>query len=188
GLPIHHVVVVDFNGFRDLIDAVGGIEVNSPQRIRSTFDGITFNFVKGRNELNGHRALAYARVRKNELNQADSDVSRGVRQAQVIAALKDELISPSTVFRLRRVGEQLASPLATDLSANEILALGWVDFRAQRTLQCNLGGTPTSIGGGLYLSGDSEGNRRVIGEFLGRSAVRRGTFGPFDPACRQSAG
>jgi LCP family protein required for cell wall assembly len=132
GLPIHHVVVVDFNGFRDLIDAVGGIEVTSSQRIRSTFDGITFNFVKGRNELNGRRALAYARVRKNELNTADSDVSRGVRQAQVIAALKDELISPSTILRLRGVGEQLASPLATDLSANEILTLGWVDFRAQR--------------------------------------------------------
>ena len=188
GLPIHHVVVVDFNGFRDLIDAVGGIEVTSSQAIRSTFDGITFNFVKGRNVLDGRRALAYARVRKNELNTADSDVSRGVRQAQVIAALKDELISPSTILRLRRVGEQLASPLATDLSANEILALGWVDFRAQRSLACNLGGTPTSIGGGLYLSGDSEGNRRVIGEFLGRTAVRRGTFGPYDPVCRVQAG
>lgn len=184
GLPIHHVVVVDFNGFRALIDAVGGIEVDSPQRIRSTFDGITFNFAKGRNELDGRRALAYARVRKNELNTADSDVSRGVRQAQVIAALKGELVSPATLLRLRRVGEQLASPLATDLSANEILALGWVDFRAQRTLACNLGGTPTSIGGSLYLSGDSEGNRRVIGEFLGGTAVRRGRFGPFDPACR----
>ncbi len=185
GLPIHHVVVVDFKGFRQLIDAVGGVELDSPQPLRSTFDGITYRFPRGRVELDGRRALAYARIRKNELNRSDSDVTRGVRQQQVIAALKDRLVSPGTLFRLRSVGRELAGPLATDLSANEILALGWVEFRSQRKLSCNLGGEPTSIGGVSYLTGDGGGNRRVLGEFLGRTAVqpvRRTQI--FAPACR----
>ena len=57
-----------------------------------------------------------------------------------MAALKHKLVSPTSLFRLRSVGSHAADPLATDLSANQLLQLGWGDFRAQRHLNCNLGG------------------------------------------------
>ena len=190
GLPLNHVVVVDFLGFRDLIDAVGGVTVKSPEKILSTsFDGHVYRFAKGNIHLDGKHALAYARVRKNRLNASDSDVSRGGRQQQVLAGLKSELVSPSSLFRLRTIGSAIGKPLATDLTANEFLELGWVEFRAQRSLHCNLGGTPVTSGGASYLSGDPSGNRRVISEFTGQTAIQAVSKTlTFAPACRTGSG
>ena len=186
GLRVNHAVIVDFAGFRGLVDALGGITIDSPEAIRSRFDGITYRFPKGRQTLDGRRALAYARVRKNALNPADSDVSRGVHQQQVLRAIRHELVSPRSLLRLRTIGRELAEPLATDMSANQILSLGWVDFRAQRKLTCNLGGTPSSIGGVAGIVGDNVGNRRVLDEFLGRVAVQVSKRpGAYEPACRR---
>ena len=88
-----------------------------------------------------------------------------------MAALKHKLVSPASLFRLRSVGSHVADPLATDLSANQLLQLGWGDFRAQRHLNCNLGGEPVVLGGVAYLAGVSE-NRDVISAFLGETAPR----------------
>ena len=71
--------------------------------------------LEGVQHLDGARALAYARVRKNELDKTDSDVSRGQRGQQVIAAIRGKLASPGSIFRLRKVGETVADPLATDV-------------------------------------------------------------------------
>src|SRR5438067_7374682 len=91
GLPINHVVIVDFGAFQKLIDGVGGIDVNIPENILSNrFDcpyasqsrcsawqGWRFN--KGVQHLNGHQALIYSRIRENRLNPGDSDVTRAIR-------------------------------------------------------------------------------------------------------------
>ena len=121
--------------------------MTSPRALKSTFEGRTVQFRKGTLQLDGRQALAYARVRKNELDDTDSDVSRGQRGQQVIAAIRSKLSSPTALFRLRSVGETVADPLATDLSASEIVQLGWVSWRAQRNLQCNLGGEPSQRNG-----------------------------------------
>ena len=186
GLPIHHVIVVDFRGIQELVDALGGIDIDAPRALRSTFEGRTVQFPKGVQHLDGARALAYARVRKNELDKTDSDVSRGQRGQQVIAAIRSKLASPGSIFRLRRVGESVADPLATDLTANEILQLGWVSWRAQRELQCNLGGDPFTENGAALLRPDGGDTARVLGEYLGKTAVQRVPAGnPFAPACRE---
>ncbi len=183
GVPINHVVLVDFSGFRELVDAVGGIDIYNKERLSSDFDGHTYHFKRGSLHLNGARALAYSRIRKNSDNAADSDVTRGQRQQRVMAALKHKLVSPSSLFRLRSVGSHAADPVATDLSANQLLQLGWGDFRAQRHLNCNLGGEPVFLGGVSYLAGVSE-NRDVVSAFLGDTAPRsRDLKNPFSPGC-----
>ena len=183
GVPVNHVVLVDFSGFRRLVDAVGGIDIYNKERLSSDFDGRTYHFRRGPLHLNGARALAYARIRKNSDNAGDSDVTRGQRQQRVMGALKDKLASPASLFRLRSVGSHVADPLATDLSANQLLQLGWGDFRAQRHLNCNLGGEPVVLGGVSYLAGVSE-NRDVVSAFLGETAPRaRDRKDPFSPGC-----
>ena len=80
----------------------------------------------------------------------------------------------------------MADPLATDLTANEILQLGWVSWRAQRELQCNLGGDPFTENGAALLRPDGGDTARVLGEYLGKTAVQRVPPGnPFAPACRE---
>src|SRR5919201_3672901 len=177
GLPVKHVVVVDFTSFASLIDKVGGIDVNVPEAIRSNrFDCPLkteeecsrwqgWRFAKGMQHMNGMRALMYTRVRENLLNPRDTDITRGARQQQVIQALMSKLVSPWTFFKLPFIGGDLVKPLATDLSANELIQLGWLKFRAGTTLHCRLGGSAS----GGYID-PSEDNRNVILMVIGKSA------------------
>ena len=180
GLPVDHVIVVDFDGFKELIDAIGGIEVNVPKAILSspfdcpykparceTWEG--WRFEKGPQHMDGRRALVYSRVRKNQLDPSDTDITRGSRQQIVADAVGDEIASFGTFLRLPFMGEELAAPLATDLSAWELAQLGWIRFRSGSSLRCRLGGEPSSLGGESVLLG-SEDNVAVISMWLGRSA------------------
>jgi hypothetical protein len=100
-----------------------------------------------------------------------------------VQALMKQLVTPSSLFNLPSIGRDLAKPLATDLSAPELLAMGWIKFRASRTLECHLGGTPASIGGQDVLQ-PSEQNAAVVGMFLGKQAPQPAAPGQlFAPGC-----
>ena len=91
GLPVNHVATVDFGSFKQLIDDIGGIEVNVPENILSNrFDcpyasqarcarWPGWRFHKGVQHMNGQRALIYSRIRENRLNPSESDVTRAER-------------------------------------------------------------------------------------------------------------
>jgi polyisoprenyl-teichoic acid--peptidoglycan teichoic acid transferase len=197
GLPIDHVVVVDFRGFRKLIDAIGGIEITVPKPILSnpfdcphtpkrclTWKG--WRFGKGRQHMDGRHALAYSRIRKNQLDPSETDIQRTERQQAVVDAIGSKIATPGTFLRLPFMGSSLAEPLATDLSAWNLLQLGWVRFRAgSSSLRCRLGGDPATIGGESVLLG-SEDNASVISMFLGRSSPLPPPKGlPYAPGCRR---
>ena len=141
GLPIDHVVIVNFAAFRDLINAIGGIDVNVPRPIRSNRFDCPFptqarcnawpgwRFKKGEQHMNGERALIYSRIRENLLDPAETDVTRGARQQAVMQAVASKFTSPSVLFTMPFDGGSLAKPLTTDLSASQLVELGWVKFR-----------------------------------------------------------
>mgnify|MGYP006284254477 FL=1 len=172
GLPIDHVMIVDFNGLVQIVDALGGITIDSPTAMRSVFGGELYTFPKGRLTLNGEEALAYSRIRKNILNPSDSDITRGQHQQLVIQAIRSKLASPGGLLRLRNVATSLKGAFTTDLTLAQMLEYGYLDARASTRLRCNLGGTPAPIGGQDVLVPDGAGNRRVLAEYLGRSAVQ----------------
>jgi LCP family protein required for cell wall assembly len=198
GLRIDHVVVVDFQGFRKLIDAIGGIEITVPKPILSnpfdcphtperckTWEG--WRFGKGRQHMDGRHALAYSRIRENRLDPSETDIQRTERQQAVLDAIGSKVASMGTFLRLPFIGDSLAAPLTTDLSAWQLAELGWVRFRAgSSSLRCRLGGDPATIGGQSYLLG-SEDNASVVSMFLGRSAPLRPPKGlPYAPGCTRS--
>jgi LCP family protein required for cell wall assembly len=192
GVDINHIVVVNFADFKDLIDALGGIDVNVPKPIRSnrfdcpyptqarcsTWQG--WRFEKGKQHMNGERALIYSRIRENMLDPGETDVTRGARQQLVMDALASKFTSPGTLLGLPFDGGKLAKPLTTDLSAGQLMQLGWVKFRssASSSVHCRLGG---DLGGGGN-GGPSEDNPATIAMFLGKSAPQPPT-GPFNPGC-----
>ena len=176
GLPVNHVIIVDFRNFKELVDAVGGIEVDVPRPILSNpFDcpytalecerWPGWRFGAGKQHMDGRRATVYARIRRNQLNAGESDVTRAQRQQQVLEALTDRMTSVTTFAKLPFIGDELVQPLSTDLSTNELLQLGWLKFRAGTTLHCRLGGNAD----GGYIT-PSEDNPPVMLMFTGRSA------------------
>src|SRR3954447_8189068 len=128
GLPVNHVVLVDFGNFKSLIDEIGGVTVDVPAPIISNrFDcpysaarctkWSGWRFSKGSQHMNGQRALIYSRIRENQLNPRESDITRGERQQQVLQAIEDKLVSAGTFVRLPFIGGGLLKPLATDTTA-----------------------------------------------------------------------
>jgi LCP family protein required for cell wall assembly len=110
-IPIDHVAIVDFTGFEDLIDAVGGIEVDLPQKLCADISGgagggqggATIRLKKGENTLSGEKALAYARVRKpsecpgpgaSAFSLGYDDLDRERAQQAVINGIKSRLTDP----------------------------------------------------------------------------------------------
>jgi LCP family protein required for cell wall assembly len=192
GLAINHVIVVNFADFKDLIDKLGGITVDVPKPIRSNrFDcpyptqarcekWQGWRFPKGKQHMNGERALIYSRIRENVLDPSETDVTRGARQQAVLDAVTSKFASPSTLIGLPFDGSALAKPLTTDLSAGQLAQLGWVKFRSSggSSVHCRLGG---DFGGGGTGS-PSEDNPATIAMFLGKSAPQPPT-GQFDPGC-----
>ncbi len=112
GIQIDHVAIVDFTGFEDLIDAVGGIEIDIPVKLCADISGgagggqggVTLRLHKGENTLDGEKALAYSRVRHvsecpgpgksvYSLGGYD-DLDREHAQQEVINGIKNRLTDP----------------------------------------------------------------------------------------------
>src|ERR671934_2045272 len=176
-LPVNHVVIVNIPQFREVIDKIGGITITVPRPILSKFDcpystnarcarWPGWRFPKGTVHLTGRRALIYSRVRKNLLDPAESDITRGERNQQVLQALMSRLTSFDTYMRMPFIGGDLMKPLATDLSANKLIELGWDKVRAGNTFHCRLGGTAT----GASDITPSEDNAKIILMVLGKAA------------------
>ena len=124
GLEINHLIEVSFEDFPDFIDALGGIDIDLENCIRSnSFGGRRVNLSKGEHHLDGKDALAFARVRKNECNVAEDDRARAARQQQVMSAIRSQILSPSTFFRLPLVSWEAPQTIRSDMKGPGLLAL-----------------------------------------------------------------
>jgi LCP family protein required for cell wall assembly len=180
GLPINHVIVVNFPDFQDLIDALGGVTIDVPSPILSDrFDcpyktqaqclhWQGWRFAKGKQHMDGRRALIYSRVRVNRLDPGESDFTRQARQQAVTQAVASKFTSFGTLLKAPFDAGSWVKPLTTDLSAWQLLQLGWVKFRSSggSTLHCRLGADLGPGGTGA----PSEDDPLTISMFLGRSA------------------
>ena len=124
GLEINHIMEVSFDDFPDFIDALGGIDVDLDDCIQSnSFGGKRVRLSKGEHHLDGKDALAFARVRKNECDISEDDRDRAARQQQVMSAIRSQILSPSTFFRLPLVSWEAPQTLRTDLKGPGLMML-----------------------------------------------------------------
>lgn len=124
GVPIHGYVLVDFEGFRKLIDQIGGIDVLVEKPIDDTqypTDDYGYQEVHipaGLVHMDGDLALKYARVR-----HGSSDIDRGRRQQQVLLAARDKALHLNLLPKLPSLMATVMGAVQTDLQPGEILAL-----------------------------------------------------------------
>lgn len=171
-VDINHYIQVDFDGFKDLINVMGGVEIDNPKPIRSnSFDGRIWVFPKGKQTLDGKHALAYARVRENVLDPKENDLTRGLRQQRVLQAIAGELMSGQTIRQPRDIPKAAVQPLLTDIGASEMMAFafGKVWATGEHTLHCRLGGDGDYVDGQAVIVGGPE-NRATVRMWEGRQA------------------
>lgn len=118
GLPVHYSVALDFNGFKEAIDLVGGIDV----QVDRTFDDYKYpipgmedaqpealryehlHFDAGLQHMDGATALKFVRSRMAEGDEG-TDFARSARQQKVIMAFKNKLLSTETILNPTRLTE-----------------------------------------------------------------------------------
>jgi LCP family protein required for cell wall assembly len=93
GIHVDHYVVVDFNGFRSMVDAIGGVEVCIPHAVNDTTAHITLP--AGTHKFTGEQALNY--VREREALGNGSDIGRMKRQQAFVASMAHQAISADTL-------------------------------------------------------------------------------------------
>ena len=123
GVDVQHYIRINFAGFINIIDALGGVDVYSDQAFTSVgspgyYDPTTF--VEGWNHLDGKAALAFARERHAFKT---GDVQRGINQMKVIDAMLNKIKSPALLMGFTKILDAVSDSFVTSLSQNQISAL-----------------------------------------------------------------
>ncbi|MDR7073331.1 LCP family protein [Fictibacillus barbaricus] len=113
GNPIDYYVKVNMESFRDIVDEVGGVEVNNPR----AFDYEGFSFPAGSQELNGTEALAYSRMRYQD---PKGDLGRNDRQRQIITSIINKGARVSSISKFDNILEILSENVKTNMTFDEM--------------------------------------------------------------------
>jgi LCP family protein required for cell wall assembly len=119
GILIDHFVVVDFSGFKDMVNAVDGVEICVPEEVNDTHGNIHLD--AGRREVRGKEALDYVRVRSNI--SANGDIGRMKRQQVFIASMVNKVMSGQTLanpIRLINFLKAATKSLTVDKDMNNL--------------------------------------------------------------------
>jgi polyisoprenyl-teichoic acid--peptidoglycan teichoic acid transferase len=168
GLPIHHLMVIDFKGVSKMVNAVGGVTLKNPFELQNCDypGGKTVSFPRGQITLNGADALVYTRVRK-----CDGDLERAQRQQLVVAALKSKVLSWSGLPAAPWRGARMIRAISTDMSAIDLAKLGWLQGKLKTAPSDRdvLAGDPTIIGGTFYFLYNPDKAEQQVRRFEGSS-------------------
>jgi LCP family protein required for cell wall assembly len=128
GIPINHLVEVNFENFPQLIDAMGGIDYTGGciiSRLDGGFSqgGYTLRLSKGTHHLNGKQALALARTRENLCAPSETDLQREEHQQALFTDMKNTLLSPSSFLRLPWIAWNAPPAIISDMSGETLIGL-----------------------------------------------------------------
>ena len=183
GVPIHYVATIDFQGFVEIIDTVGGIKVNVDQAFTDNqfpsadYKTSSVSFAAGEQKMDGLTALRYARSRHGN-NGEGSDFARSRRQQKIIGALKEKLTTLNTLInpvKITRIYNLITAYTSTDLKVWEAVKLAQLvkDVDLNNIQNYVLDDAPGSFltGGistldGAYILQPRTGNYRELQDFM----------------------
>jgi len=188
GIEVDHVAIVDFTGFEDLIDAVGGVEVHLKHKLCADISGgagggqggVTIRLPKGTSTLDGEKALAYSRVRepsecpgpgKSYYTLGYNDFARAEAQQQVIngirSRLTDPLRLPYNFIKGPIIGWDAPKAFVSDMgffTMPQLILSAAIGGESEADVLCK-NGCPTGPGGSLEVP-ESE-RRRAVKKLMG---------------------
>jgi LCP family protein required for cell wall assembly len=181
GIDINHIVIVDFDGFAEFIDTLGGVEIDVPDTNGSKDDsavvcgdvdggkkqgGVSLKIPPGEITLEGDKALAFARLRHNTCAPGEDDRDRAARQQLVLNAIKDRLTS------------------ITRFPYNFIHG-PWIGWKAPRAFVSDMGGfTLPQVAMSAILGGSGKTN--VLGSKGGATTGPAGSIFISQGACEEA--
>ncbi len=128
GVPINHVIEVNFENFPELVEAMGGITYTGGCVVSyldggSAEGGFTLRLSAGTHHLDGEEALALSRTRENRCAPQQTDLQREERQQKLLLDMKSQLLSFSSFLRLPLISWNAPPTIISDMSGPELLEL-----------------------------------------------------------------
>ncbi|WP_120464716.1 LCP family protein [Paenibacillus aceti] len=131
GIPIQYYVYTDFQGFIELVDAIGGVDfyVEKDMHYTSKADKHEYDIdlKKGQQHLDGKTALQYVRFRHDAL----SDFSRTERQRNFLTAVANKMISTTSLIKLPSILEKVNPYIDTNLTINDMWKLANLGYSSK---------------------------------------------------------
>lgn len=154
-IPINHYVSINMAGLKELVNAVGGIEVNN----NLTFSQDGYDFTIGKISLDGEQALSYSRMRYEDPN---GDYGRQERQRIVIEGIVQKVLSLNSVSNYQEILTAVSDNMKTDLSFDDMKKIA-LDYRSAfgKVKQDQLQGTGFMQDGVSYQRVDEQELTRV---------------------------
>ena len=167
GIKLNNYVVVDFQGFKGLVDAVGGVDINVEKRMYyyDPYDGFEIDLRPGMQHMDGKTAMQYVRYRDEE-----GDIGRIRRQQKFLMALYKHIASKNIIAKIPGISKQIMSMVKTDLSLKEMVELGNVmrDIVEKDGLKMSMvPGEPEYIDGISYWIPDIPKMRQKMADMQG---------------------
>ena len=162
-IPIHHYVKVDYNAVMELVDAVGGVEIDIKQDM--DYSPLNIHFKKGTQLLNGEDSVKYLRFRSG---YANADIGRINVQQDFVQKLMNKIISPSLITNILKYIDILEKNVETNLSKKQMIQIAKTitevpvdDIRKEV-----LPGDGQMIDGKSYWIVDEKGMRELLDDLL----------------------
>ncbi|EGG58082.1 transcriptional regulator LytR [Enterococcus faecalis TX1467] len=154
-IPINHYVSINMAGLKELVNAVGGIEVNN----NLTFSQDGYDFTNRKISLDGEQALSYSRMRYEDPN---GDYGRQERQRKVIEGIVQKVLSLNSVSNYQEILTAVSDNMKTDLSFDDMKKIA-LDYRSAfgKVKQDQLQGTGFMQDGVSYQRVDEQELTRV---------------------------
>lgn len=167
-IPVDYYVIINFKGFEELIDELGGIEIDVEKRMVYHSSDARINLRPGLQVLNGEEALGYARFR----HDAEGDLGRNRRQQQVIRALVDQAVSLRNLDNLFAMLDILGDNVQHNIPPKEIphLMAQFRNLKGSDIDSLTMQGTSTRMGPQnlWYILVDKEERQRIHDELVAR--------------------
>ena len=118
GIKIDNYIMVTLSAFRDIVDAIGGVWLDVPQRmyVEEVFGGLCIDLYAGYQELDGNKAEQFVRFR----DYVNGDLGRIRAQQQFMEAFTDKVLSPQIITRIPAVIGTLFTSVKTDIKLSEL--------------------------------------------------------------------
>ncbi|MDD5015558.1 MAG: LCP family protein [Atribacterota bacterium] len=161
-VPIHFYAIADFNGFVNIIDELGGVEIDVEKEMHyvDKAGGLDINLYPGKQILDGEKSLQYIRFRHDKLG----DLGRIKRQQKLALAVIEKMMNFDSITKLPQISEEMKGYIETDIKVQDAIALANLfkginqeEFKIE-TIQAR----PIYIEGISYLEPDLEEVRRRV--------------------------
>ena len=166
GIQVNNYILIDFKGFKQVVDAIGGVDINVEKEMHysdpyDSSGGLKINLHKGMQHLDGEKAMEYVRYRDEE-----GDIGRIRRQQKFVAAVYDKVTSANILLKVPGLIKQITMMIKTDMDITDMGKLAkamYNNMQSQGGLSMAMvPGDPVYIDGISYWKPDMTDLRKMM--------------------------